>query len=407
MNTTENLIRIFKEYREKRDSFNRKELTKELVELKNKNIKNHESLLKTTVENLKKHGFEVFLAKDQKEANDIFNKLIKDTDVVIKSKTNVGKEIDLNKNLRARNIEVRESDLGDWLTEVCEVKEIHPVLPAVELEKEFIVKKIKEKYNEDVPVVTEAIAQFAKEKIHDRIMKSNIGITGANVVTASGEIVLLENEGNISKVSRLPEHHIVITGIEKIVETLSEAMHVVKCSAVWGTGQDWPAYVSVIAGPSKTADIQNELIVGAQGAQKATVILLDNGRTAMLEKYADLWRCINCGSCLNFCPAYYQLVEKFGYKYLGAKGILWTAFNESLETAKDNGLYDCTTCEACWKSCPADINLPEYIRDLRGDVIKAGYETDGNKEMMEHVREHGNPFGEIADGEIPKKLYCC
>jgi L-lactate utilization protein LutB len=238
-------------------------------------------------------------------------------------------------------------------------------------------------------------------------MKANIGITGANAVTASGEVVLLENEGNISKVSRLPEHHIVLTGVEKIVENLSEAMHVLKCSSVWGTGQDWPAYVSVIAGPSKTADIQNELVVGAQGAQRATVILLDNGRTAMLEKYPDLWRCINCGACLNFCPAYYQLMEKFGYKYLGAKGILWTAFNEGLETAKNNGLYDCTTCEACWKSCPADINLPEYIRELRNDVIKAGYETDGNKEMMEHVRKHGNPFGEVEEGEIPKKLYCC
>ena len=407
MSITENLIRIFKEYRKKRDAFNREELSKELVELKKKNIKNNESLLKMTIENLKKHGFEVFLAKDRKEANNIFNKLIKDDDIIIKSKTNVGKEIDLNKNLQIRDIEVHESDLGDWLTEVCGVKEIHPVLPAIELEKDFIVKKIKEKYNEDVFAETETIAKFAKKKIHERIMKSNIGITGANVVTASGEVVLLENEGNISKVSRLPNHHIVIAGIEKIVENLSEAMHVVKCSAVWGTGQDWPVYVSVIAGPSKTADIQNELIVGAQGAQKVTIILLDNGRTAMLKKYPDLWRCINCGACLNFCPAYYQLIEKFGYKYLGAKGILWTAFNESLEKAKDSGLYDCTSCEACWKSCPADINLPEYIRDLREDVIKAGFETDGNKEMMKHVREYGNPFGKVADGEIPKKLYCC
>lgn len=407
MNCVADLPKIFFEYKEKRDKFSKEDLSRELVELKKKNIEKSEELLQTAMANLEAHGCDVYLAKDKTEAQDIFQKLLANKTKVVKSKSSAAKEIYLNEWMTENKIDFKETDLGDWLSETCQVAEIHPVLPAVELSPEFIVEKIKEKYGVELAANAQSIAQFAKKEIGQEIAAAEVGITGANVITASGEIVILENEGNISKVSRLPDHHIVVTGMEKIVENMSEAMHVVKCSAVWGTGQDWPAYVNVIAGPSKTADIQNELIVGAQGAQRVSVILLDNGRSQMKEKYKDLLRCINCGACCNFCPAYYQVLEKFGLRYLGAKGILWTAFNENLETARDNGLYQCTTCEACWHNCPADINLTEYIRDLRQDVIAAGHETAGNQEMMEHVREHGNPFGEVKEGDIPKKLYCC
>ncbi len=407
MKCVADLQKIFFDYKEKRDKFSKEELSKELVELKKKNVDNLENLLDLAIKNLKANGCEVFLAKDKKEAQTILKDLTKNIDKVAKSKSNVAKEIELTKILEENNIKVAETDLGDWLSQICKMNEIHPVLPAVELKPDFIVEKIQEKFGEKVEAKAQAIAQFAKKDIAKKIDEAKVGITGANAVSAEGEIIILENEGNISRVSRLPEHHIVVTGIEKIVANIVEAMHVVKCSAVWGTGQKWPAYVNVISGPSKTADIENELVIGAQGAQKVSVVLVDNGRKKMLKKYKDLLRCINCGACLNFCPAYYQLLEKFGYKYLGAKGILWTAFTENFETAKDNGLYQCSTCEACWHNCPADINLPEYIRELRKDIIELGYEIDGNKEMMEHVRDTGNPFGELEEGEIPDKLYCC
>lgn len=401
------LVNVFDEYRLKRDTFSKQQLSDELATLKKKNFAKREELLKITLENLKNHGFEVFLAKDKLDAQEIIKKLVGDKKHIVKSKSNVGKEIELTEILKKQNCEVKETDLGDWLSVLCESAEIHPVLPAVQLSETFIVEKIKAKYDVEIEAKAEVIAAFAREEIAKFIAAADVGITGVNAISADGSLVVLENEGNISKVSRLPAHHIAISGIEKIVENLNEALHVVKCAAVWGTGQDWPAYVSVIAGPSKTADIQNKVVVGAQGAQRVSLVLIDNGRSAMAEKYPELWNCINCGACANFCPAYYQLLEKFGYKYLGAKGLLWTAFNESLQKSKEGNLHACTLCEACGLNCPAQIPLPQYIRHLRQDLIKSGDETEGNKEMLEHVRKHGNPFGAVKEGEIPDKLYCC
>jgi L-lactate utilization protein LutB len=407
MDHFKHLVKVFDDYRLKRDFFDKKTLSDELAALKKKNFSKREELLKITLENLKKHGFEVFVAKDKTEAQEIIKNLVADKKKIVKSKSNVGKEIDLTQLLEKQNCDVKETDLGDWLSVVCASEEIHPVLPAVQLSEEFIVGKIKESYGVSIEAKAEAIAAFARQEISQFIAAADVGITGVNAISASGELMILENEGNISKVSRLPAHHIAISGIEKIVENLSETLHVAKCAAVWGTGQDWPVYVSIIAGPSKTADIQNKVVVGAQGAQRVSLVLIDNGRSAMAEKYPELWNCINCGACANFCPAYYQLLEKFGYKYLGAKGLLWTAFNESLQKSKEGNLHACTLCEACGVNCPAQIPLPQYIRHLRQDLIKSGDETEGNKEMMEHVRKYGNPFGEVKEGEIPDKLYCC
>ncbi len=401
------LVKVFDEYRLKRDVFDKKTLSDELAVLKKKNFAKRDELLKIAVDNLQKHGFEVFIAKDKNEATDIIKKLVTDKKKIVKSKSNVGKEINLTEVLEAQACDVKETDLGDWLSVVCQSEEIHPVLPAVQLTEEFIVEKIKAKYGVEIEAKAEAIAAFAREEIAKFIAAADVGISGVNAISADGALMILENEGNISKVTRLPAHHIAISGIEKIVENLTETLHVAKCAAVWGTGQDWPAYVSIIAGPSKTADIQNKVVVGVQGAQRVSLVLIDNGRSAMAAKYPELLNCINCGACANFCPAYYQLLEKFGYKYLGAKGILWTAFNESLQKAKEGNLHACTLCESCGLNCPAQIPLPQYIRHLREDLIKSGDETEGNKEMMEHVRKYGNPFGEVKEGEIPDKLYCC
>lgn len=227
MDCIADLQKIFFEYKEKRDKFSKEDLSKELVELKKKNIEKSEELLETAMSNLKAHGCDVYFAKDKTEVEDIFKKLLAANKKVVKSKSSAAKEVYLNEWMEKHNIDFKETDLGDWLSDTCKIDEIHPVLPAVELSPEFIVGKIKEKYGVELAATAQGIAQFAKKEIETEIAAAEIGITGANAVTASGEIIILENEGNISKVSRLPEHHIVITGMEKIVENMSEAMHVV------------------------------------------------------------------------------------------------------------------------------------------------------------------------------------
>jgi iron-sulfur cluster protein len=410
--TKATLWRVVLEYREKRkkallkNNLEYENFREELHQIKKRAISQIENLKKKTISALKENGINVFEAKDAKEAREIIEKLLKRKTKIIKSKSNAFNEIEKEGFLADK--ELIETDLGDFICQMMEQKESHPVLPAIHLTPEEIVKKIKEKFNTDLEPKPEKIADFVRNLLREKISQAEAGISGANVITSDGKILILENEGNISLVSRWPETHIVISGFEKIVENLEDALKIIKASAIWGTGQDFPVYVSIISGPSKTADIQNQTVIGAQGAKQVNLILLDNGREKLLkEGFEEILYCINCGACLDFCPVFHQIGRNYGSKYLGAKGIILAAFSEGFKKAVDSNCFSCTSCMACYQNCPVKINLPELMKKLRSYLEKENLQTETNKEMIENIRKFGNPFGKLEEGKIPKKLYCC
>lgn len=400
------------EYRKKREKallknhLEKENFRKELYEIKKKAISNIEDLKKKTIENLKENGIKVLEAKDATEAREQIKKILEGKKTIIKSKSNAFSEIDQKEFLNDK--ELIETDLGDFLVQIFEEKEIHPVLPALHLAPEAISQKIKEKFQKDIEPEPAKIVSFVRNLLREKISQAEAGISGANAITADGKILFLENEGNISLVSRWPETHIIISGFEKIVENLEDALKIIKASAIWGTGQDFPVYVSIIAGPSKTADILNQTVIGAQGAKKVYLILLDNGRTKIInEGFEELLYCINCGACLNFCPVFHQIGRNYGDKYLGSKGVIFSAFSENFKKAVDSNCFACTLCSNCFENCPVKINLPELMKKLRSYLEKENLQTKENQEMIRKIREFGNPFGKIEEGTIPKKLYCC
>lgn len=404
------ILPIMYSYKDERDKVLKKEdemaLKDQLRTIKENSIKNIVDLKKQAISNLTDNGINVIEAKDAQDAKKILRDIIGDEKLIVKSKSNTANEINLEEIFQDK--ELVETDLGDFIVQFSKEQEIHPVLPALHLTPEKIVSAIKKRYNAVVEPTPEKIADFARGHLRDRINKAKTGITGANIISADGSIIILENEGNISLVSRLPEKHIVLSSIDKIVPTREDALHIVKCSAIYGTGQDYPMYVNIISGPSKTADIQNKLITGAQGAKEVYLILLDNGRTEMLKSdFKELLYCINCGSCLNFCPVYHQITNSYGSKYFGAKGVIFSKFDEGLKNSFENGAFFCTGCKSCKDNCPADIDLPDMIRKLRVKLVAEGIEPEAVTVMMENIRKYGNPFGKIKEGEIPKELYCC
>lgn len=409
--TKENIWKVVRQYRVKRENtiaslgFDEQKFKDDFRRMKEDAFRDMENLRKTAIANLEKNGIKVFEAKNAAEAQKILKDLTVADQVVVKAKTSAADEIGVDEVLKEKLV---STDLGDFIMSLAGARDMHPVFPSYHLSPKQISEIIKQKFGEEVLPDAKSIAVFARKYLREKMIAARTGITGANVITSDGRIILLENEGNISLVSRLPDKHIIIAGWEKIVPTVEDAMKVVRAASVWGTGQDWPVYVSIISGPSKTADIQNELVIGAQGAKEVYLILLDNGRNKMLkEGFEELLYCINCGACLNFCPAYHQLGTKYGDKYLGSKGIILSAFMSELLRAKESGCYSCTLCSACWQNCPAKIDLPGMMRKIRTKLNAENLETEENKKMIGNTRKFGNPFGEIDENGTPKELYCC
>lgn len=404
--------RVVLEYRQKREkallknNLDKEKFRKELYEIKKISISDIKNLKNKAIERLKENGIEVFGAKDAKEAREQIEKILEGKKKIIKSKSSAFNEIETKGFLADK--ELTETDLGDFLVQIFGEKEIHPILPALHLTPEKISQKIKEKFGKKIDPKPETITNFVRNLLREKVFRAEVGISGANVITSDGKILILENEGNISLVSHCPDVHIIVSGFGKIVSNLEDALKIVKASAIWGTGQDFPVYVSIISGPSKTADIQNQTIIGAQGAKKVYLILLDNGRSNILkEGFEELLYCINCGACLNFCPVFHQIGRNYGDKYLGSKGIIFAGLSENYKKAVDSNCFACTLCSACFENCPLKINLPELIKKLRSFLEKENLQTKENREMIEKIREFGNPFGKIKKGKIPEKFYCC
>jgi len=382
-------------------------LKKDLRRIKEYSIKNLSALKAKAIDNLKKQGVKVFEAKDSKEAKEILLKLIPEGETIVKSKSNVINEIGIE-DLEKRN-EIIETDCGDFLVQISEESSVHPVTPALHLTVDRIVRVIEKKFGVKLEEKPEEIVKWVRGYLREKILKAKIGLSGANIISADGGIFIVENEGNISLVSRLPEKHIIVASIDKIVSTIQDAITICKALAIYGTGASLPTYINVISSPSKTADIQKQIVYGAHGPKEVYLILLDNGRSKIIEEgLEEILYCINCGACLYFCPVYRQIFDNYGYKYFGGRGVSLISFIFGIEKAFERGLFYCTTCSACKEQCPLSIDIPSLIRKVREIAVKKNLTTKTNFEMIENLESVGNPFGEtIKEKEIPDKLYCC
>jgi len=406
------LLPVFYHYREKRGLAatpeERENLKQRLKEIKMDSLAEMKKLKEAALKNLKANGITVIEAKDSIAAAREIKNIIGPEKLIVKSKSNTFNEIELGPALKGK--EIVETDLGDFLVQLTRTEGIHPVLPALELTPEKISEVILKLFKKKVKPDAKEIASFVRGVLREKISKAKVGITGANVITSDGSIVILENEGNISLVSRMPDKHIVVSSFDKIVPSLEDALTIVRAAAIYGTGQKIPVYINIISGPSKTADIQNEIITGAQGAKEVYLILLDNGRSEMLNSNCkEILHCINCGACLNFCPVYHQLQNRYGSKYAGAKGVLFERFSGKggLKKSFESGAYFCTGCGACKENCPAGIDLPGMIREIRSEMALKGLVPEGTKKAMENIRKYGNSVREVKEAVSAEDLQCC
>lgn len=74
---------------------------------------------------------------------------------------------------------------------------------------------------------------------------------------------------------------------------------------------------------------------------------------------------------------------------------------------EDTVFYECTLCGACHVLCASDVELDSEIRKEREKLAEKGKVPESVKKMIKNVREHGNPYGKVEKGKLPKDLYCC
>ena len=325
-------------------------------------------LLEQTETNMRANGIVVLWAVDAAEARQHVLDIAKKHEVnnVAKSKSMVTEEIGLNDALQQNGITTIETDLGEYILQLNHEAPSHIVAPVIHKSKESIQKIFTDKI--DMPATDDAaeMAHYVRDQIREDFLTAGMGISGANfLISETGTICLVTNEGNGSLVTSLPDVHVVVTGIEKIVPSVEDYALLTQLLPRSATGQKMTVYTNMINGPRREAE--------SAGPEYVYVILVDNGRSEIYaSEYAEALACIRCGACLNICPVYQATGgHSYGWVYPGPIGAIVTPLLSGLENASPLP-YASTLCGACKQACPVEIDIPRMLLDLRRDLVSTG-----------------------------------
>ena len=352
-----------------------------LVKERAKNIKwrsienLHEQLEQFEMQ-LTARGGKVLWAQDSQEALDQVLQICKQKNckTIVKSKSMVTEEIHLNHFLEKNGIEGVETDLGEYIQQLDGEPPYHIVTPAMHKSKEDVARLFANKLGTSPTLTPEELTLVAREKLREKFIQAEIGITGANfIISDIGGIALTENEGNARLTTAWPKTHIVIVGIEKMIPSVSDLALMWPLLSTYGTGQKVTVYSSIICGPRQPGE--------TDGPEEMYVILLDNNRTNILADVVqrESLYCIRCGACLNVCPVYKNIGgHTYGTTYSGPIGSVITPNLNGLEEYKHLS-YASSLCGACTEVCPVKINIHGLLLVNRTKSVEEGFTTFSEK----------------------------
>lgn len=311
----------------------------------------------------KENGVRVHWAEDGEEHNRIVHALLKAHGVkaVVKSKSMLTEECQLNHYLRDKGIDVVDTDLGEYIVQLREEQPSHIVLPAIHLKKEDVSDTFHqhlhtEKGNNDATYLTRA----ARKVLRDKFLAADAAITGVNFAVAeTGGLVVCTNEGNADMGVHAAKLHIASMGIEKIIPKAKHLGVFLRLLARSATGQPITTYSSHFHRPAP--------------GQELHVVLVDNGRTRQLarEEFRNSLKCIRCGACFNTCPVYRR---SGGHSYHNSvAGPIGSILAPNLDMRANADLpFASTLCGSCTNVCPVKINIHEQLWTWRQILMKEG-----------------------------------
>src|SRR5690606_1038604 len=103
-------------------------------------------------------------------------------------------------------------------------------------------------------------------------LNAEVGITACEALIARNGSILVSNGSKAGRrLSIYPHVHIVVAYTSQLVADLKDAFAIIKQKYP----DELPTMISNITGPSRTADIEKTLVLGAHGPKELYVFLLE------------------------------------------------------------------------------------------------------------------------------------
>ncbi|WP_430814351.1 lactate utilization protein B [Carboxylicivirga sp. RSCT41] len=327
-------------------------------DIKDTAIKHLPYYLELFEQNAINNGAEVLWAED---SNDLIKQLssvlqAEQCKMLVKSKSMVTEEIELNKELDKIGIESVETDLGEFIVQVAGEKPYHIVTPAMHKSKQDIADLFNAHFQTDKSLTAQELTGFVRNLLRKKFINADVGVTGANFLCADeGAVAVTENEGNALLSSSFPKLHIVIAGIEKVIPGIEQLPLFWPLLAAHGTGQQLTVYSNVFFGPKKEQELD--------GPERMIIFLLDNKRSEIYqnENVKKSLKCIRCGACLNACPVYKNIGGyTYGTTYSGPIGSVLSPYFKGFRDYNHLS-FASSLCGMCEEVCPVKIPLTDML----------------------------------------------
>jgi L-lactate dehydrogenase complex protein LldF len=286
---------------------------------------------------------------------------------IIKSKSMVSEESELDRAIEAAGLTVVETDLGEYILQINDYEPpSHIIGPALHKSKEEVADLFAKRHSTPRKLGIQELCLEARGVLREHYLTADMGISGGNFFVAeTGSVVLVTNEGNATLTTTLPRVHVAISGIEKIVPTLEDVATLLRLLTRSATGQSISNYVDILTGVKGPGEFH--------GAEHMYFIVVDAGRSGVLgSELRPALRCIRCGACMNHCPVYHNIGgHSYGWVYPGPIGSILTPAYIGIEKALDLPQAS-TFCNQCGVVCPVKIPLPDLMRKLREEQFTMG-----------------------------------
>jgi L-lactate dehydrogenase complex protein LldF len=321
----------------------------------------------------------VHWARDAAEANAIVVDIVRTAGAreVVKVKSMVTQEIELNAALAREGIAAWETDLAELIVQLGHDLPSHILVPAIHRNR----TEIREIFRREMAGAGRpapkgltddpgALAEAARLHLREKFLRARVAVSGANFAIAeTGTVMVVESEGNGRMCLTLPETLITVMGIEKLLPRWQDLEVFLRLLPRSSTAERMNPYTSMWTG-----------VTPGDGPQSFHLVLLDAGRTDTLSDAVgrQALRCIRCSACLNVCPVYERTGGRaYGSPYPGPIGAIITPqlrgiAHHPVDKQTASLPYASSLCGACYDVCPVRIDIPEVLVHLRGKVVAHG-----------------------------------
>ncbi|HVN24205.1 MAG TPA: 4Fe-4S dicluster domain-containing protein [Syntrophorhabdales bacterium] len=211
-----------------------------------------------------------------------------------------------------------------------------------------------------------------------------VAVLGVNAASAQdGTLYFLQHMSNISKDLEQARKIIFVVSIEKVLKDKEAALFHTRSMGIFGLES---VLLDLDPNPAEVYNFDSLPLLSGDGrAREVHLIILDNGRTALLNNgYEELFLCIDCRACARQCPIAKHLMVERQLVYSPKNYVL------SFLQGKVSPLDECLHCGRCEVECPVAIDVPTLVW----------------KTQIEYYQKHGRSLKKrlLDDPEILAKL---